>query len=69
MILGDGHVVGSLVQNCYCESCKAMPITDGQWFLFRKSNGTQVWIRAVCRSIFSASDSPFCVGMKTGPLP
>eukprot|EP00973_Karenia_brevis_P027234 3757066-Karenia_brevis.AAC.1 len=46
-----------------------MPITDGQWFLFRKSNGIQVWIYAVCGSIFSASDSPFCVGMKTGPLP
>eukprot|EP00973_Karenia_brevis_P069946 9725862-Karenia_brevis.AAC.2 len=67
MILGDGQVVGPVVQKYYCESCKAMPRTDGQWFLFRKSNGSQVWICAVCGSIFSASDSPLCVGMKTGP--
>eukprot|EP00973_Karenia_brevis_P048785 6766529-Karenia_brevis.AAC.1 len=39
---------------------------DGQWFPFRKSSASQVWIRAVCGSIFSAGDSPFCVGMQTG---
>eukprot|EP00973_Karenia_brevis_P065397 9086053-Karenia_brevis.AAC.1 len=35
MISGNGHVVGSLIQQYYCESRKAMPIADGQWFLFR----------------------------------
>eukprot|EP00973_Karenia_brevis_P051707 7182975-Karenia_brevis.AAC.1 len=69
MRLGDGHVVGSLVQKYYCEACKSMPITDGHWFLCRKANGQQVWVCAVCGSLFTASNSPFCVGMKTGPMP
>eukprot|EP00973_Karenia_brevis_P009018 1221581-Karenia_brevis.AAC.1 len=46
-----------------------MPMTDGQWFLFKGANGNQVWICAVCGCALSASSSPFCVGMKTGPLP
>eukprot|EP00973_Karenia_brevis_P094800 12424246-Karenia_brevis.AAC.1 len=66
MIRGDGQVVGSLVQKYYCESCKAMPMTDGQWFLYRNATGGQVWICAVCGSIFNAGNSPFCAGMKTG---
>eukprot|EP00973_Karenia_brevis_P047181 6548509-Karenia_brevis.AAC.1 len=69
MILGDGRVVGSLVQKFYCEQFNAMPITDGQWFLFKKANGNQLWICAVCGCIFSASNNPLCVGMKTGPKP
>eukprot|EP00973_Karenia_brevis_P023995 3308751-Karenia_brevis.AAC.1 len=58
MILGDGHVVGPQVQKYYCEKCNAMPITDGQWFLFKKASGNQLWICAVCGCIFSASNSP-----------
>eukprot|EP00973_Karenia_brevis_P054952 7640558-Karenia_brevis.AAC.1 len=38
MVLGDCQAVGSLVQKYYCETCKSMPITDGQWFLYRESN-------------------------------
>eukprot|EP00973_Karenia_brevis_P089789 12399485-Karenia_brevis.AAC.1 len=64
MVLGDGKAVGSMVQKYYCEKCLSMPITDGQWFLYRKANGGQVWLRSVCGSILSASESPFCVGMK-----
>eukprot|EP00973_Karenia_brevis_P092387 12412204-Karenia_brevis.AAC.1 len=40
-ILGDGAVVGSLVQEDYGEKCNAMPATDGQWFLFKKAIGNQ----------------------------
>eukprot|EP00973_Karenia_brevis_P057624 8016781-Karenia_brevis.AAC.1 len=29
MILGDGTVVGSLVQKYYCEKCNTMPVTEG----------------------------------------
>eukprot|EP00973_Karenia_brevis_P067059 9326571-Karenia_brevis.AAC.1 len=68
MIFGDGHVVGSLVQQENCEACKSMPITDGQWFLLRKANGQQVWVCAVCGSFLVASNSPFCVVIKTGPM-
>eukprot|EP00973_Karenia_brevis_P034163 4712276-Karenia_brevis.AAC.1 len=46
-----------------------MPITDGQWFLCCKANGQQVWVCAVCGGLFTASNSPSCVGMKTGPMP
>eukprot|EP00973_Karenia_brevis_P052218 7255751-Karenia_brevis.AAC.1 len=41
-----------------------MPITDGQWFLFHKANGTQVWLCPVCGGIFEAGNSPVRVGMK-----
>eukprot|EP00973_Karenia_brevis_P088606 12285718-Karenia_brevis.AAC.1 len=39
MILGDGHNVGSVVQKYYCEKRNAMPMTDGQWLLFKRANG------------------------------
>eukprot|EP00973_Karenia_brevis_P096228 12431282-Karenia_brevis.AAC.1 len=41
MILGDGQKVGSLVQKCCCEQCNSMPMTDGQWFLFKRANSNQ----------------------------
>eukprot|EP00973_Karenia_brevis_P006831 927382-Karenia_brevis.AAC.1 len=69
MIHGDGQNGGSLVRQYHCEKRNAMPTADGQWFLFKKANGSQLWICAVCGCIFSASSSPFCVGMKTGPSP
>eukprot|EP00973_Karenia_brevis_P017332 2376804-Karenia_brevis.AAC.1 len=47
----------------------SMPITDGQWFLFHKHKGQQVWICPVCGGIFSMSESPFCAGMRVGPKP
>eukprot|EP00973_Karenia_brevis_P039943 5513364-Karenia_brevis.AAC.1 len=46
-----------------------MPITDGHWFLFRKATGQEVWICAVCGGLFTASNSPFYICMKTGPMP
>eukprot|EP00973_Karenia_brevis_P042765 5918624-Karenia_brevis.AAC.1 len=39
LILGDGHMPGSLVLKQYCEKCNAMPIVDGQSFLSERSNG------------------------------
>eukprot|EP00973_Karenia_brevis_P010710 1451174-Karenia_brevis.AAC.1 len=30
LILGDGHMPGSLVLKHYCEKCNTMPIVDGQ---------------------------------------
>eukprot|EP00973_Karenia_brevis_P001937 264058-Karenia_brevis.AAC.1 len=41
MIPGDGQKVRSLVQTYYCERCNAMPMTGGQWFLFKRENGNQ----------------------------
>eukprot|EP00973_Karenia_brevis_P077883 10821465-Karenia_brevis.AAC.1 len=69
MMLGNRQKVRSLVQKYYCEKRNAMLMTDGQWFLFERANGNQVWICAVCGGNFPASSRPFCVGMKTGPLP
>eukprot|EP00973_Karenia_brevis_P065276 9066016-Karenia_brevis.AAC.1 len=57
MAMWSGHWFRSIT----FEACKAVPITDGQWFLYRKANCQQVW---VC-----IRNSPFCVGMKTGPMP
>eukprot|EP00973_Karenia_brevis_P007669 1041083-Karenia_brevis.AAC.1 len=55
-----------MIQKYFCVNCMSMPVTDGQWFLFRRANGQQVWICAVCGGMFSARDSPFCVAMKVG---
>eukprot|EP00973_Karenia_brevis_P071795 9977210-Karenia_brevis.AAC.1 len=43
-ILGDDFMVGSIAHKNYCEKCNTMPIADGQWFLYRRNNGKQLWI-------------------------
>eukprot|EP00973_Karenia_brevis_P046103 6386459-Karenia_brevis.AAC.1 len=34
LILGDGHIVGSLIQKYDWQQCNTMPLRDGQWHLF-----------------------------------
>eukprot|EP00973_Karenia_brevis_P032065 4423948-Karenia_brevis.AAC.1 len=41
MIPGDGQQGGLLVQKHYYKKSNAMPMTDGQWFLFKRANGNQ----------------------------
>eukprot|EP00973_Karenia_brevis_P078316 10874240-Karenia_brevis.AAC.1 len=43
MILGDGHTGGSFIQKYDCKQCNTMPLRDGQWYLFSKSNGKKIW--------------------------
>eukprot|EP00973_Karenia_brevis_P068065 9469345-Karenia_brevis.AAC.1 len=37
LILGDGTAVGSLCQKYFCEKCKTMLLTDGQWPFFERA--------------------------------
>eukprot|EP00973_Karenia_brevis_P014871 2031110-Karenia_brevis.AAC.1 len=60
-------MAGSIVLKYDCEKCNPMPIVDGQWFLYRRNNGKQLWICTVCGCVLSNSTSPVCLGMKVGP--
>eukprot|EP00973_Karenia_brevis_P054128 7519226-Karenia_brevis.AAC.1 len=46
-----------------------MPLLDGQWYLFSKSNGKKIWVRPACGAPFSIKECPFLLGMKYGEGP
>eukprot|EP00973_Karenia_brevis_P028359 3909875-Karenia_brevis.AAC.1 len=64
MILGDGHIVGSFSQKCYCEECNTMPLRDGPWYLSSKSNGKKIWVCPACVAPFKIRECRFLLGMK-----
>eukprot|EP00973_Karenia_brevis_P047118 6539761-Karenia_brevis.AAC.1 len=64
MILGAGHTVGSFIQKYYCEQCNAMPLRDGQWYPFRKSNRKKIWVCPACGAPFCIKEWLFLLGMK-----
>eukprot|EP00973_Karenia_brevis_P075902 10545343-Karenia_brevis.AAC.1 len=46
-----------------------MPLRDGQWYLFAKSNGKKIWVCPACCAPFSIEECPFLLGMKYGEGP
>eukprot|EP00973_Karenia_brevis_P046659 6473306-Karenia_brevis.AAC.1 len=68
LVIPDGHLPGSLVLKRCCAKCRTMPMLDGQWFLFEKHTGKQVWICPICGCIMSFEYRPFCVAFKSGPM-
>eukprot|EP00973_Karenia_brevis_P085366 11847003-Karenia_brevis.AAC.1 len=45
-----------------------MPLRDGQWYLFSKSNGKN-WVCPACGALFSIRGCPFLLGMNHGEGP
>eukprot|EP00973_Karenia_brevis_P086289 11965686-Karenia_brevis.AAC.1 len=69
MILGDGKTLGACIQKYYCQQCNTMPLRDGQWYLFSKSNGKKLWVCPACGAPFSMKENLFLLGMKYGEGP